>query len=447
MLIVNTKTDIVPSTQSMCQLLTTSNQENGLYLDYDRLLEYHFYFRNESSRIAVLLNKYINPNDTVIRPASRADILKWIGWNRIEYLFDRTDTNEISLEADSISGAINSGVLNEEQIKLLNLWSYVTSCASKVGQFGSILASNPEIEKELSCELHRMIRINPVWSSQNTHRFATKYPAIQNFVRDTQDVITVPRGYVKCDADSGQIEPRITYSTIIPDPQIREAIMQYNDAYFGLLFYNSMPEELWRSKRTDFKVPEVTQKYKEARQRLKTMGNAILYGSKDTKSGDPLYVAYQKRIGNHPMRLAYVQECTEKIMRGDYIFYTAFGEPVDVRKSANAQGKYGNASESAKLSHYIKAAFNVSMQGTAAGLMKLAVQHEYKYILRNNLKSYIMLSIHDALKTAIHEDEMDKHGEYIANIPAYQVDDWIPIHADAVFGKHRTTDIFGDKLY
>lgn len=447
MLIVNTKTDIVPSTASMCQLLTAQNQEFGFYLDYDRLLEYHFYFRNESGRIAVALNKYINPNDTVVRAAGPADIIKWVSWNRLEYLFGRTDSGEISLDADSISGVVNSGMLNDEQKQLLNLWSYSASCASKVGQFGTILAMNLPIENELSCELHRMVRIDPVWSSQNTHRFATKGPAIQNFVRDTQDVITVPRGYQKCDADSGQIEPRITYSTIIPDKQIREAIIQYNDAYFGLLFYCNMPEELWRSKRTDFKVTEVTEEDRAARQRLKTMGNAILYGSTDTKNGDPLYKAYQRRIGNHPMRLEYVQKCTEQLMRGDYTFHTAFGEPVDVRKSSNATGKYGNASESAKLSHYMKAAFNVSMQGTAAGLMKMAVQHEYKYLMRNNLKSFIFASVHDAIKTALYEDEIDKHGDYIANIPSYQVDDWIPIYADAEIGPHRTNDLFGDKLY
>lgn len=447
MLIVNTKTDIVPSTASMCSLLTMQNQEFGFFLDYDRLLEYHFYFRNEAGRIAIALNKYINPNDTVVRAAGPADIIKWIMWERIDYLFKRTDGGDISLDADSISGAVTSGVLTEEQKQVLNLWSYAASCASKVGQFGTILKMNLPIEKELSFEYHRMVRIYPLWSSQNTHRFATKEPAIQNFVRDTQDVITVPRGYVKCDADSGQIEPRITYSTIIPDPQIREAIKQYNDAYFGLLFYNRMPDELWRSKRTDFKVSEITEEDKAARQRLKTMGNAILYGSTDTKNGDPLYQSYQKRIGNHPMRLEYVKKCTEQLMRGDYIFYTAFNEPVDVRKSANASGKYGSASESAKLSHYIKAAFNVAMQGTAAGLMKIALQHEYKYIMRNNLKSFIFASVHDAIKTAIHEDEIDKHGDYIANIPAYQVDDWIPIYADAEIGVHRTNDLFGDKLY
>lgn len=448
MITVNTKTDHVPSTQSMCRLLEISNDVNGLFVDLDRLLEYHFYYRNEFGRIAQYLYRYINPTSNIKKMAGKSDMLDWINKCNIGYLFDKTEKNSISLAQESVDSVLTSGALNEEQMQVLKMYSYASSCASKVGQFGSILSMKLPIEKELSCELHRMIRLSPVWVAQNTHRFATQGPAFQNFTKDTQDIITVPRGYVKCDADSGQIEPRITYSTIIPDPVIQYCIKEYNDAYFGLLYYTQMPEELFVKKNTNFKVPEVTEQMKLQRTELKTAGNAILYGSGDTHNGSQVYINYIKRIGQHPLRLKYVQECTEKIINNDYIFYTAFGEPVDVRESANSKDKYGAASDKAKMSHYIRSAINVLMQGTAAGLMKVAMKHENDYIMKHELKSFMMLSVHDAIKTAIHEDEMDKHGEIIANMPSYQVNDWIPIYAEAEMGPHRVNkDLVGNKIF
>ena len=65
MLTINTKQDIVPSTDTICKMLTASNQLNGMYFDLDRMLEYHFYYRNEAGRVLQLLYKYIYPNDPV----------------------------------------------------------------------------------------------------------------------------------------------------------------------------------------------------------------------------------------------------------------------------------------------------------------------------------------------------------------------------------------------
>ena len=86
------------------------------------------------------------------------------------------------------------------------------------------------------------------------------------------------------------------------------------------------------------------------------------------------------------------------------------------------------------------------MQGTAAGLMKIALDRQNKFILHNNLKSYIIASVHDAIKTAIHEDEFEKYKDEFAQFPSYQVDDWIPIYSDAEFGPHRVNPVFNDKL-
>ena len=446
MLVINTKKDIVPSTDTICRMLTASNQLNGMYFDLDRMLEYHFYYRNEAGRVILILYKYVHPNDPVNAFITKGDIIGLINQFNVGYYFKKTAGGDISLDSDSVEAAIASGMLSKELGLIVKNYSYAISCNNKVGQFGTIIKDGYEVTNELSCEYHRMIRIDPIWVAQNTHRFATQAPAVQNIVRECQDVLTVPRGYIKCDADSGQIEPRITYSTIIRDPVIQKCIRDYNDAYFGLLYYNQMPDELWRSHSLDFTVPEVNDEMKANRQKLKTMGNAVLYGSSDTKNGDTLTANYIKRIGNHPMRLAYVRECTDKIMRGDYTFYTAFGEPVDVRNATNATGKYAAASEDARAKHFIRSAFNVAMQGTAAGLMKIALDRQNKFILHNNLKSYIIASVHDAIKTAIHEDEFEKYKDEFAQFPSYQVDDWIPIYSDAEFGPHRVNPVFNDKL-
>lgn len=448
MLIINTAYDKCPDTKSMCTLLMNSNQEHGFYMDYDRTLEYHFFYRNHAARILKMLGSYLKPNSPIKYDATAGDIKAWIAMSRINSVFSLTDKgNDISLDAESINGAISSGILTEEQKRVLTLWQNASTCQSRVGQVGTLLSKSPEPESILSCERNRLLRIDPIWTPQNTTRFASSDPAIQNFMRDIQDLFTVPQGFVMLSSDSGQIEPKITQSTIMKDAQIIRAITLFNDAYYGLLWYCQAPIEIIRSKTLDFTVPEVNEEMKIQRQKLKTMGNAILYGSTDDKGGDPLYKAYINRIGRHPDRLKYVEECTKQLMRGDYTFYTEFGEPVDVRNASNATGKYGAASDSAKMNHFIRSAINVKMQGTAAGLMKLALQDENKYIMRNNLDSYIFASVHDAIKTAVAENEVDEHLEYFKQVPSYQVNDWIPIYADADVGPHRVNPVFSEIGY
>ena len=216
----------------------------------------------------------------------------------------------------------------------------------------------------------------------------------------------------------------------------------YNDAYYGLLHYVIQSQEDYLSGRCDLPRMEITDDIIDKRQKLKTLGNAVLYGSKNVHGGDLLTTNYVKRIGGHSVRMDEQKRIENKIMSGEYIFETAFGTKVDVRKSTNSQSKYSASQGDGYFNHLVRGAINSFMQGTAADLMRFAIQEAESYLTENARDSYITMSVHDALYYTVNENEFDKLKDELSGFTAYQVDDWIPIFADPVIGVHRTNPDF-----
>ncbi|PKD44837.1 DNA polymerase I [Rhodohalobacter barkolensis] len=71
-----------------------------------------------------------------------------------------------------------------------------------------------------------------------------------------------------------------------------------------------------------------------------------------------------------------------------------------------------------------RTAINMPIQGTAADIIKLAMIHIHDYLLDENLKSRMLLQVHDELIFEIHEDERDHVPEKIKTLmeKAYQLD-------------------------
>lgn len=417
-----------PGVEETLGTLRLHNNMMPQFVDFDKIMMNISYLQLRIDESAKELFPIIG------RPAgvdASNNMKVWLMGNADCSGFDSTKTG-ISLDKSSIQKAIESGCLSKEALSVIDLYQAYARHVKVRGSLVSLL-QNP-MSNAPSCDGHKMLIVRPEWHAQNTGRVAMRNPAVQNLPREVQEVITVPEGYVLCHTDSGQIEPRIIYSTFIKDPQIQALIRLYNDAYFGVLHYVTMPEQDIWSGRTDFTKMEITDSMKEGRKAIKTHNNAVMYGSKSNPSGDPVKAAMIKRIGEHPARIAWINELTNDINRGVTVFKTAFGTPINTANSSKLTD--GNLRAGSIEEEKLRLAINNPIQGTAADLMRVSVYEANKFLMNNAKKSYIVNYVHDAGTFAIHQDEYGKVAEYLGDIVSYNVEGWLPIYAEPEFGRN-----------
>jgi len=311
----------------------------------------------------------------------------------------------------------------------------------------SLLSSLKTLEdlprlRGLSFENHPMVLAKPTWHVLNTGRLSASDPGIQNFSKVISDLITAPKGYQLVFSDSGQIEPRITYSYYIKDNLIKDLITQYNDAYFGILHYITMSpqeEEQARSSGVVFKK-EIDAEMKAKRQALKKLTLSATYGSKMAGQDPVLSTLYTNKIVNHPLRLKMQNDIREAVYRGQDSFTTAFGTVIIPDETEKY--KKGTA---AWPEHVIRCGINNPIQGTAADLMLHSV-YNVKNIIYKNPDLHIGYYKHDEGCFYLPEDRTDLIPELQGSL-SYQVMDWIPIESDLVIGRKEPCNILDESLY
>lgn len=424
------KNTYIPGVEETLGTLRMHNSMMPQFVDFDKVMM-------NINHLQILIEEISNPLFDVIGKPEKFDaanrMKSWLVSSRTDISgFNNTKTG-ISLDEESITSAYDSNTLDEDTVLIMQAYQKYSKLIRIRATLISLL-QNP-ISDVPSCDGHRMLILRPEWWPQNTGRVAMRNPAIMNFARVLQEILTVPEGYVKLHTDSGQVEPRIVYSAFIKDPQIQALIKLYDDAYYGLLHYCNMSEDNIHSGITTFQPMEITDVVKDSRQKIKTYGNAVMYGSKSNHTGDPIKANMIKRIGEHPSRVQMVQNLMQQINRGVTVFPTAFGTPIDTSKS----DKFLNfSSHSGSLDEQkLKLAINNPIQGTAADLMRVSVYEANKLLMSNARKSYIINYVHDAGMFAIHQDDFDHVSDDLADIVSYDVDGWLPISADPEFGRNK----------
>lgn len=280
---------------------------------------------------------------------------------------------------------------------------------------------------------HRLVVAHPKWKTLNTSRQATSEPNVQAVARDFKDIITEPEGYNLVRCDSNQIEPRISWSYFWRDELIMNLITCYNDAYMGIMEYCLLSPQEEAALRQDFshyQKKEIDASLKEKRQKIKRFTLAASYGSANLDSMDPeLGGAYTRKIINHPKRKEMEARVKEQVVRGDSVFYGAFGTPV----MPEATGRY-QPGTTAWQGHVVRCGINNPIQTTASELMLFSV-NEARKILANTEDSHIAFYKHD--EGCFYVSDKDKANgvlEQLAEITAYNVTGWIPIPCETEYG-------------
>ena len=429
----------IPSVQRAKSILLAQNKRFGIMLDYDRMLEYEAHYTLLSSKTFKSVKSYLFPMSRAGIELNDNVILDFLERNNFAGNLLLTDSGRRSLSEDSVEAAISTGAISEEVKVLLRSYVKAKHYRKLVSAFPTIYSKAYGVSKAETFDNHRMLILRPDWKEQNTGRLATANPGTLNISKEVGDIFTVPKGWVYVGVDSGQIEPRIIQSFVLRDPQLKKCTMMYNDAYFGYIHYCTvLTDEERRSGTLDLTPIEITDEMKAKRAKFKTYGNATMYGSTENREGDPDKDAFIRYIGGHPNRLKLVADIDRKLMNGVRVFPTAFGTEIDITNGPS-DNVYKDKTSRAYHEHLIRCAINNPIQGTAGDLMRYSIEKAQNLLLRKAPNSYIMQYVHDAGKFAIHEKDYDNVIDDIREIVAYQVDDWIPVYAEAEEGVHRTS--------
>lgn len=425
---------VIPSVDSTVEILQKHVAKCGVPLDYDRMQEYHAYYTIMHDNLIKQIIRYTG-STAMLQYYTDSDFLQFLSQtDAIQYLA-RTGKGQPSLSVESVDAAIATNMISKEVATIMQMYSKAKSYRTLIGPFKKIFEAYPVVNWE-TFDNHRMLLVTPTAVAQNTGRVGYQAPAITNFGRVIQDIITVPKGWIKCEVDSGQIDPRLSQSWYINDKQLVHCTMMYNDAYYGYVHYCSyLTDEQRRSGVLDLQPMEITDELKAKRKKLKEFGNSVMYGSTENRLGDIDKANFIRYIGGHPERVKVQQKAEQKIMRGDYIFKTAFGTPINIMGGPSAREDLKYSAEE-QFKRRVKRGINAPIQGTAADLFRYSVARADNLLLRKAPNSAIIAYVHDSGKFMISEKEYDDVIDEIKEIVSYQIEDWIPIYGEYQEGVH-----------
>ena len=237
-----------------------------------------------------------------------------------------------------------------------------------------------------------------------TGRLSSSDPNLQNIPTRTElgkqirKLFKAEDGKVFIDADYSQIELRVL-AHMSDDKNMIEAFKSHSDIHKI-------------SASQVFKVPleDVT---KEMRSHAKAVNFGIVYGISDFGLSEQLGIPIKeakKYIESYLANYQGIQEFMDR--EKDFAKRTGYVETLYHRRryipELNSNNfmvrKFGD-----------RAAMNAPIQGTAADIMKIAMVNVYKRLNEENLKSKIVLQIHDELIIETLEEEVNRVSEILKN--------------------------------
>ena len=228
------------SPEDVKTILQAETDSFGTFFNLDRML----YHEGRYSRIAASRYPEFRAMCGVpsIKCTQRNDVRNIFmrRFNVPEYKLTNKD-GKVSMAQDVVDKLLKDETLGQDAHHFLELYNDISSAeymASYLGQYLSLPISNVE-----DMDNQRMVVAHPEWKVLATSRFSASSPSVQNINRDICDIYTAPKGWQLVFSDSGQIEPRITYSAYIRDDLIVKLITMYDDAYYGLLHFILLTDE------------------------------------------------------------------------------------------------------------------------------------------------------------------------------------------------------------
>lgn len=308
-------------------------------------------------------------------------------------------------EEFNINSTKQLGEVLFEKLKLTVVKKTKTGYSTDVDVLEKIKNEHPVIEKIL--EYRQLVKLNSTYVEglipyidENTRRIHSKFhqtvtttgrisstdPNLQNIPtrmelgKKLRKVFKPKEGSIYIDADYSQIELRVL-AHISQDKHMIEAFNNDEDIHAQAA-----------SKVLNIPIEEVT---KEQRANAKAVNFGIVYGISDFGLGEQLGISRKKAK-------EYIEQYLEKYS-GIKEFMTNIVEETKEKGFAETLYHRRRYVPELKSNNYMvrqfgaRVAMNTPIQGTAADIMKIAMINVYNKLKEKNLKSKVIVQVHDEL--------------------------------------------------
>lgn len=328
---------------------------------------------------------------------------------------------ELAGEEFNINSTKQLGEILFEKLKLTVVKKTKSGYSTDVDVLEKLKDEHPVIEKIL--EYRQLMKLNSTYvegmkpyinpktkrihsffhqTITATGRISSTEPNLQNIPtrfelgKQLRKVFKPADGYLYIDADYSQIELRVLAHVS-------------NDEHMVQAFING--EDIHRqaaSKVFNTPIDEVT---KEQRSNAKAVNFGIVYGISDFGLGEQLHISRKKAK-------QYIEQYLEQYS-GIKQFMDDVVENAKEKGYVETQFKRRRYIPELKSSNYMvrqfgqRAAMNTPIQGTAADIMKIAMINVLKELKTRNMKSKIVLQVHDEMMIEAELSEVDEVKELI----------------------------------
>ncbi len=256
-----------------------------------------------------------------------------------------------------------------------------------------------------------------------TGRLSSTEPNLQNIParssegREIRKAFVPEEGFTFVDADYSQIELRVMAS-ISEDEALIGAFKEAKDIH-----------AITASQVFDVPLEEVTP---ELRRNAKAVNFGIIYGISSFGLGEDLGISrseakeyIDKYFETYSKIKTYLDTKVEEAKKDGYV-KTLYGRirPIPELSSSNfMQRSFGE-----------RVAMNSPIQGTAADIIKIAMISVSRELKKRNLKSRLILQIHDELLIETHKDEVDEVKKLLEDCMVNASDMAVPLYVDVHTG-------------
>ncbi len=258
----------------------------------------------------------------------------------------------------------------------------------------------------------------------STGRLSSTHPNLQNIPIRTEKGRAIRKAFVPrnanhllLSADYSQIELRIMAS-FAEDPSMIAAFRDGKD------IHQATASQL-------FKVP-IEAVDKDMRRKAKTANFGIIYGISPFGLAQRLNIPrseaaalIQAYFKEFPAIKAYMDAVVEKAQAQGYVT-TLLGRKRDLRDINSKNAVLRGFAE--------RNAINMPIQGTAAEMIKLAMIHIHDWMLQENLRSRMVLQVHDELVFDAHQEEISLLQQHIPKMMREALPLAVPIEVDIKVG-------------
>lgn len=310
-----------------------------------------------------------------------------------EILFDKlqiTPLKKRNKSQFSTSAAVLEELAQEHEIARLILQSR---------KYAKLKSTYTDALPELISPVDGRIHTTYNQTTTATGRLSSSKPNLQNIPVRTEEGNKIRKAFIPRDRENGlilsadysQIELRLL-AHVSGDEHLIEAFKSGEDIH-----------RITASKVFDVPLDKVT---KEMRYKAKAVNFGIVYGQSKYGFAKALNISIydaenfiNRYFATYPNVKKYMEDIVQKVSEQGYV-ETMFGRKRYLSGELNSSN--GMVRDFAK-----RAAINHPMQGTAADLIKLAMVDLDRKMYANNLKSKLIMQVHDELVLEVYKDELE----------------------------------------